>query len=234
MWQAIQTFVEQAGDDTDEDALFRRFESAATELGYPFYAFGALWGDPDAIKLNPAPAVRLNYPGEWVAHYFAAGYDKIDPVVLVSPYAQTSVTWAELRSYRPEFFDDAATYGLRSGIAIPLRAIQGCYVLCVASGDDRPIRPKERARLEVFAHGLFAAYQRLRQLPAQDHGLTANTVEVIRLSMAGLSTAEICNRLKLTMDGVHWCLKDARKKLKCANTAQVYLKAIQQGIVAVS
>lgn len=233
MWRVIQAFVEGAVNVSDEETLFDRLERVATELGYPFWAFGALWGDPEAIKQNPAPAVRLNYPQAWIDHYFATGYDKVDPVISMAPYANTSVTWAELRHYRPDFFDDAAAHGLKTGIAIPLRAIQGVYVLCVATGDDKTISLAERARLELLASGFFSVYLRLRELVTTDHGLTTNTVEVIRLSMAGLSTAEICARLNLTADGVHWCMKDARKKLKCANTPQVYLKAIQQGIVAV-
>lgn len=233
MWQRIQAFVEGAGEVTDEATLFQRLETAADDLGYPFYAFGALWGDPAAIAGHPAPAVRLNYPPDWIDHYFKTGYDKTDPVVLVSPYAHTSVTWDELRPYRPEFFDDAAAHGLRSGIAIPLRAIQGCYVLCVATGEARAISAGERARLEVFAAGFFAAYQRIRKLPPPDHGLSENTIKVVRLSMAGLAPAEIAERLELTVHGVYWCIKDAKKKLKCANQAQVYLKAIQQGIVAI-
>jgi len=233
MWQRLQAFIEKAGDQTDEAALFEGLEGTARDLGYPFYAFGALWGDPEAITLNPAPAVRLNYPQPWIDHYFAVGYDKIDPVVLVAPYAPTSITWEELRRYRPEFFDDAAAHGLRSGLAIPLRSIQGVYILCVATGQAKTISSAERARLEVFAHGFFSAYQRIRQLPPPDLGLTENTIEVLRLLMAGLSPAEIAERLKLSAAGVYWCIKDAKKRLKCATTAQLILKAIQQGIVAI-
>lgn len=233
MWQKVEVFVDGAAQVTSEADLFDRLERVVGDVGYPYYAFGALWGDPDAIGDHKAPAVRLNYPTEWIDHYFREGYDKIDPVVLMSPYAQSSVTWAELRHYRPEVFDDAARHGLRAGIAIPLRAIQGVYVLCLATGDDKPMDGIERARLELLAAGFFHAYLRLRELEVVDHGLTVNTVEVIRLSMAGLTTAEICARLQLTQDGVNWCMKDARKKLKCSTTAQVYMKAIQLGIVAV-
>ena len=121
MWTVIQAFTEKALGMKDEAELFQLLEHTAADLGYPYWAFGALWGDPEAIKQNPAPAVRLNYPPAWIEHYFKSGYDKIDPVVSVSPYAQTSVTWTELRHYRPEFFDDAASHGLRAGISIPLR-----------------------------------------------------------------------------------------------------------------
>lgn len=233
MWQKIQAFVEQSVSTTDEGRLFERLESVVAELGYPFWAFGSLWGDPESIKKNPAPAVHLNYPSGWIEHYFSVGYDKIDPVISMAPYANTSVTWEELRHYRKDFFDDAANYGLKTGIAIPLRAIQGVYVLCVATDEEKSIKGVERAGLELLAASFFAAYLRLRDRVPTDHALTHNTVEVIRLSMAGLSTAEICIRLNLSVDGVHWCMREARKKLKCANTPQVYLKAIQQGIVAV-
>ncbi|NUB03759.1 hypothetical protein GBZ48_31580 [Azospirillum melinis] len=232
MWQTIQTFLEGTPGIASEDELFQRFESVASEIGYPYYAFGALWGDPEAFADRPAPAVRLNYPEAWIAHYFAQGYDKIDPVVLMSPYALNSVTWDELRPYRPTFFDDAAAHGLTSGISIPLRAISGCYVLCFASGDERRIGATERNRMELLAHGFFAAYQRVRQLHRVDHGLSDNTVKVIRLSMAGLSVEEIAERLELTKAGVYWCIKDSKKRLKCSTQAQVYLKAIQLGIVA--
>lgn len=233
MWRAIQDFIDGLATIADEESLFSRLEAVMAELGYPFYAFGSLWGDPEAFGDRPKPAVRLNYPEAWIQHYFAKGYDKIDPVVSVAPYALTSVTWDELRPYRPDFFDDAALHGLRSGFSVPLRAIQGCYVLCGATGEDRSIELAERARLEVLAQGFFCAYLRLRRIEATEHNLSRNTVEVLRLGMAGLSVTEIAARLDLSSDGVYWCIKDAKKRLKCANQAQVYLKAIQQGIVAI-
>ncbi|MGY0794325.1 helix-turn-helix transcriptional regulator [Azospirillum argentinense] len=233
MWHQIETFVEGLSGVSDEETLFTRLEAIAADLGYPYYAFGSLWGDPAAMDAHPAPAVRLNYPPDWISHYFSSGYDKIDPVVSISPYAQTSVTWDELRPFRSDFFDEAAGFGLRSGISIPLRAIQGCYVMCLATPEAKTIELAERVRLELLAHGFFSAYLRARKLVKVDHGLSENTIKVIRLSMAGLSVAEIAERLELTSDGVYWCMKDARKRLKCANQAQVHLVAIQQGIVAI-
>ena len=217
MWQTIQAFVEQANGVTDEQTLFAQLETTAADLGYPYWAFGALWGDPAAYRDNPAPAVRLNYPKPWIDHYFREGYDKIDPVVLVAPYAPTSITWTELRKYRPEFFDDAAGYGLKTGISIPLRAIQGTYVVCFASSDPADITLEQCSRLEVFAHGFFSAYLRIRKLSPPDHGLSARTIDVIRLSMAGLSAQEIAERLDMSTHGVYWCIKDAKKRLKCSN-----------------
>lgn len=231
MWDVITKFIEEAVAAKDEQELFGMLERTALRLGYPYYAFGALWGDPAAYEDHKAPAVRLNYPAEWIARYFAAGYDKIDPVVLIAPYAQTSVTWDELRHYRPEFFDEASSFGLVDGLTIPLRSIQGCYVMCLAATEKEPMLSVKRAQLEAFAHGFFAAYLHLRGLESATHDLSANTVDVIRLSMAGLKTDEIAKRLSLTVDGVHWCIKDARKKLGATTLAQLHLKAIQQGIV---
>lgn len=232
MWHAIQTFAEAGPELSDEDHLFERLEATATQQGYPYFAFGALWGDPEAYKAHPAPAVRLNYPAEWIAHYFALGYDKIDPVVSISPYAQTSITWEELKPYRPAFFDDAARYGLRAGISFPLRAITGCYVLCLASEENRTIDQAERAHLELFAQAFFLIYQRVRKLTRTDHGLSDNTIRVIRLAIAGYEVPEIAERLNLSKMGVYWCMKDARKRLDCANNAQLYSRAVQLGIVA--
>lgn len=233
MWDAIQAFVDGASRVADEETLFGQLERLAAGLGFPYYAFGSLWGDPAAMQDHPAPAVRLNYPQGWIDRYFERGYDKIDPVVLVAPYAQTSVTWDELRPYRPDLFEDAGAHGLHGGISIPLRAIQGCYVLCLVTDRPHQFEPIDRVRLEVLAHGFFAAYQRVRQISVPDYGLTPNTVEVIRLSMAGLAVEEIAERLGLSKVGVYWCIKDAKRRLKCANSAQLYLKAIQCGIVAV-
>lgn len=232
MWPAIQNFAKAGVQITDEDQLFEQLEKIATQEGYPYYAFGALWGDPEAYKAHPAPAVRLNYPVDWINHYFACGYDKIDPVVSIAPYALTSITWGELRPYRPAFFDDAVQHGLRTGISIPLRAITGCYVLCLASGEDRAIDPPERAQLELFAQAFFSVYQRVRKLARTDHGLSDNTIKVIRLAIAGYEVPEIAEKLGLSKMGVYWCVSNARERLDCANNAQLYSRAVQLGIVA--
>lgn len=233
MWDSIQAFIQGCAGLTDEAVLFRKLETTAGDVGYPYWAFGALWGDRAAYHIHPPPAVRLNYPPAWIQRYFAAGFDKIDPVVQLTPYVHTSVSWDELRHYRPDFFDEAAAFGLGMGLSVPLRGVQGTYVLCFARPEADAIMATERIALEVLAHGFFTAYLRVRDLQPVQHDLSENTIEVIRLSLAGLSPKDVATRLDLSVAGVYWCLKDAKKKLQCSNQAQLYLKAIQSGIVAI-
>lgn len=229
----LDVFARDAAACTSVRDLYAVLASTLDRAGFPFWAFGALWGDGNAFEDHAEPAVALNYPDDWIRAYFKAQYERVDPVVLVMPYATGAVQWRDLRHYCPEMFDAAAEYGLKSGVSIPLRTLSGCYVFCAVRSDPADLDAETLLMLEMIAAGFFAAYLRLRCVSPESHSLTANTVEVLRLTMAGRTRKEIAAQLGLTVDGVHWCLKDAKAKLQCRTTEAALLRAVSLGILRI-
>lgn len=70
--------------------------------------------------------VMWNYPAEWQERYSRMGYAKIDPLIKKGRKEAGPFRWSEV--YTDEsitedgrrVLDEAATFGLRSGVTVPL------------------------------------------------------------------------------------------------------------------
>lgn len=234
MKEAAQSFIA----DTmlvglEREALFARLEQALLTVGFPYFAFGSLWGNDPSVDRAQPPAIRLRYPNDWITRYFAAGYAAVDPVLLAAPHTQTSASWSELYAYHPRLFDEASEYGIRSGVAVPLRAFNGGYVINFASDSNIKISKHDRACLESIAYNFFLSFTRTADNDKTINKLSSNTIATLKLYINGLSTSEIADELGITKQGVYWCIESAKKSLGCRNQAQLFLRAIQLGIVAI-
>ena len=90
-------FIEATNRAQSPTEVFDLLRGAVATCGFDQLAFGAL-SQPQQNQLAddiPAPAVALNYPEEWIRHYFERGYEKIDPVVLLSPRTTTPLVWED-------------------------------------------------------------------------------------------------------------------------------------------
>lgn len=68
-------FIEQSNQASTSGELFALFESAMADEGCSYVAYGSLTNHVvyNAARYE-APAVVLNYPDTWVAHYFEQKY----------------------------------------------------------------------------------------------------------------------------------------------------------------
>ncbi|WQO97951.1 autoinducer binding domain-containing protein (plasmid) [Sinorhizobium meliloti] len=90
----------------------------ARELGFEYYAY---------LNLQPVGTFAVsNYSPEWQDRYFSKSFSEIDPVVLIAKSTMRAFTWSsentrKVRSRRVrQFYLDAAGFGIRSGITIPV------------------------------------------------------------------------------------------------------------------
>ncbi|RVP75983.1 autoinducer-binding protein, partial [Sinorhizobium meliloti] len=90
----------------------------ARELGFEYYAY---------LNLQPVGTFAVsNYSPEWQDRYFSKSFSEIDPVVLIAKSTMRAFTWSsentrKVKSRRVrQFYLDAAGFGIRSGITIPV------------------------------------------------------------------------------------------------------------------
>ncbi|WP_234834401.1 autoinducer binding domain-containing protein, partial [Sinorhizobium meliloti] len=106
----------------------------ARELGFEYYAY---------LNLQPVGTFAVsNYSPEWQDRYFSKSFSEIDPVVLIAKSTMRAFTWSsentrKVRSRRVrQFYLDAAGFGIRSGITIPVAtafrrmAMRDCQEFC--------------------------------------------------------------------------------------------------------
>src|SRR5581483_4940486 len=99
---------------------FARIARRITErLGFRWFAYLRLSDD--------MPRLMSSYPRSWTDRYFELGYQQIDPVVRRARYERELFRWdgsapkAEGTREQRRFFDEAMTFGIKSGVTVPIR-----------------------------------------------------------------------------------------------------------------
>ncbi|WP_456837572.1 autoinducer binding domain-containing protein [Bradyrhizobium sp. USDA 4486] len=123
MESTFQEFVD-AIQTADDARAFERIATRLTQkLGFERFAYLRLDGE--------APLLISSYPRSWTSRYFQLGYQQLDPVILRARAERDLFCWggagriaAGNRAQR-QFFDEATTFGIRSGITVPIRGAFG-------------------------------------------------------------------------------------------------------------
>lgn len=142
----VEDFIEQSNQATNLTTLFSIYSAAMEQYGYDRVLF-ALVNDHPTLQQEAQHGVVKNYPEDWVAHYLAEGYDKIDPVrqrVMVSVEAFTwdqLVATTQFSKIQQKLFNEAREAGLNNGIGIPLRGPGGTIAGVGAASSQLNVSP---------------------------------------------------------------------------------------------
>lgn len=210
------------------DALF----SAADAMGFRYACFGTMSEAINERRRDGCPWLAVNYPDKWINRYLDQGYCDIDPVIQLNSSRVLTVNWDDLVAHRRDFFSEAAGFGLRSGVTIPIHTSNNHYFMCFASDHEGMVTPEVQARLNGLAFMVFQNWYQACPPSLVDYELSQKTLMILKMMDTEKTTTKIGQRIGMTKDGVAWHLKKARKKLDCQNTTQAYAKALSQGLFA--
>lgn len=242
----IAEFIEESNRLSTPDEQFGLLKQAAGALGFNHLAYGVLKGEmPEPPIPGAGPAVLLNYPQDWVRHYFDNGYQQIDPVIaytpiLPGPYRwQSLAQWFDLDERQSRLFDESDAAGISHGISVPLHGPLGSVaVVSFASshGDgDIDIDPNIgrlqalAAQFHVAFTGVAAGYDPGRQ---SSH-LTEREQECLCWVARGKSSWDIGRILGISEFTVNYHLKKTLRKLETHNRIVAVVKAIRLGLIRV-
>lgn len=222
-------FLEQADGVAQPQKLFDLVCAFALNFDCPWIAYGSL--TPDQKFLKPArrdPAVMLNYPDEWQQRYFEMGYAKIDPIIKASRKRAGTFSWSEVYNDASttederRVFDEAAMFGLRSGISIPLHRPDGSFAVMSFSQvltENSTIYPSHTWRLSLR---LFNSVD--SRGGEESIGLSQREKECIAWVAQGKTSWEIGKT-------VNFHVKNLMRKMKVSNRMAAVIKALNIGII---
>lgn len=182
-----------------------------------------------------------NFPADWLGYYDRLGYFDIDPLVQhcrqhVTPCAWSAGRSAEAGSARLRYFREAAEFGLRTGVALPVHAPGSqSFMMNVAT------EASTREPLDAFAFGellLLAMFvhetiQRLSQATAQEPvHLTQREIDTLRWAAEGKTSWEIGQLIGIGERTVIFHLNNAAKKLGVIGRRQAVTRAIALQLIA--
>lgn len=184
----------------------------------------------------------------WLALYERERYVEVDPRLRMVESTSLPVLWEGAsergRSAREDrFLDDAARFGICSGVVIAQNDIRQRSVIAMFNSERttndtvrRRMMERNLSDLVLFAQ-YFSEYFLLQHhdVPApRTQALTDREREVLCLVARGMSGARIGRELKLSERTVQLYLDEARHKLGASNRQHAVAKALQSGLIAVS
>jgi len=186
--------------------------------------------------------IYTNYPSDWLDHYDTNNYINQDPIVKYCINSTQAICWHELRKIKNSkvdniFFNDAAKYGLRSGLSVPIHGSKGeMGIFSLAS--KQPSEGKSHKEIEqslmvaqTVATGAFSRMLLLYHSKNKRDDLTKRERDSLYWAAEGKTTWEISQILTCSERTVYFHLNNASKKLKVVNRYQAISQAILLGYI---
>lgn len=216
-----------------QDMLTGVLPKLVEELGFDSYAY--LYVHPSLTK-----AVS-NYAPEWQKHYFDNGYAAIDPVVATAkstlrPFAWSSSSYPGETKEARRFYSEAAVFGIRSGVSIPVRtACRHMSMLTLASNKpsltlDRDIDQIAAITAVAYLHARIEG-QDTEPTGQPQFDLTARQAACLKWSAEGKSMKAIAVLENMSFSTVSFHLNNARKALDASSLAQATALATKLGLI---
>ncbi len=204
-------------------------------MGFDYYACGIRHLVPFT---RPITEVIGSYPDDWLAHYQAQDYARIDPALLHGLRSSEMVVWDDaLFCESHQLWGEAREHGLRVGATLPLRSSnQTLSVLSVARQAGR-ISRAEGAMVRLHLRCLIEhAMQRLAELghpmlSQPSITLSHRERQVLQWTADGKSSGEIALILDISINTVNFHLKAILKKFKATSKTLAAAHAAMLGLL---
>jgi LuxR family transcriptional activator of conjugal transfer of Ti plasmids len=215
----------------DERTIKQALRNFAAAVGFDRFAYlNISAGDVRALT---------NYPTEWQHVYLTNNYAAIDPVVTIAKRAMQPFGWSqgETAGAMPSsihFFGEAADFGIRSGVSIPVRGGFGRTALLTLASD----KPSADAEIRNAVHAITAVafvHIHLNRIVRAPRGtavaLTPRQSLCLSWASMGKTMDEIADLLGISERAVRFYVKGARDRLGATNTTHAVRLAVEQNLI---
>ncbi|RWA95910.1 LuxR family transcriptional regulator [Mesorhizobium sp.] len=234
-------FLAHADGVAQTEQLFEQLAAFVLNFDCPWIAYRSLTPDQTLLKsVRRDPAVLRNYPDEWLKRYFKMGYDRIDPIVKTSRKRVGAFRWSDVykdvstTEDERRVFDEAATFGLRRGISVPLHGPHGGFaIMSFARPSDREFRSGTLIYLQLAAFYFHLKVSQLANLSGIGDipKLSLRERECISWAARGKSSWEIGKILGISTNTVNFHIKNLKAKLRSSSRTAAAIKAVDFGII---
>ncbi len=222
-------------------------------FGFDSFMYG-MSVDRQSTNLRIPPECQMyvftTLPDAWVARYDQLAYIEIDPRILKTWESAIPLVWDSrsecgVDERTDAFLEDAARYGVASGIAMPIHDAK-YQRIAVALNSASPIIDDRRGTeiasqlgdivlLGTYFHEIFCKGVVDRNVPPSSRGasLSPRQCECLGLAARGLTTEDIALKLGISIRTAQFHFDGIRSKLAAANRQEAIAIAIARGIIKV-
>lgn len=235
-------YLDRTNGVAQPQEIFDLLAAFAQKLNCPWIAYLPLTSGQETLEqLCRDPTTMLNYPKEWQKRYFDMGYYKIDPIIKKIRQRLGALHWKDVyddattTEDERRIFDEAAMFGLRAGVTVPLHGPNGKLAMmsfAQSSSYDMPSKIVKYLELSAFNFLLiFDKYEASRRAYQAVSCLSAREKECIIWVSRGKSSFIIGTLLGISENTVNFHIKKAMNKLNCSSRTAAAVKALKLGIV---
>ncbi|MER9237304.1 LuxR family transcriptional regulator [Mesorhizobium sp. M0622] len=234
-------FVNKADDLVDSERLFYLLADFASSFGCRWIAYSCLTPDRESLSaVSRDPAAFLHFPQRWQERYAEMGYDRIDPVVKISRKREGAFRWSEVYNdastseKERKVLDEAATFGLRSAVSVPLHGPYASFaILSFAQPRECEFQNETVAYLQFSALHFHLKITELGRPKESDTGihLSSREKECLLWTARGKSSWETGMILGISANTVNFHIKNIMRKLDAASRTVAAVKAIRLGLI---
>jgi DNA-binding CsgD family transcriptional regulator len=217
---------------TSVDQLEYVLRGECTRLGFHSYIYALRV----PTSYSNAQIIMLDgYPEGWVKRYFEKAYFDVDPVMGWCVKHVVPLLWSNLTlepgSLAQTMMHEAAEYGLRDGVTMPVHSPQGELGILSLSVNAPPpearlIAEKNLPYVQLLASQLHQAVRRISGLMEDDDStLTARERECLSWAADGKTSGEIAQILEITERTVNFHLNNATQKMDAISRQHAVSKA---------
>lgn len=239
----LDEFIRSLSRTSNEDETNAAFREALNQIGFDSFAYLGL--RVAGAGERPRPYFITSYPVPWVETYDSSGYLRIDPVLLEAPGRALPWIWGgqshRRRASEPQrkFFDEAQSFGIQCGLAVPVHAAGGEFGLVSIAWDgsesDFQKLLKERQHdLHLAAVYLHNHATRFVESAAEAEAIriTIRERECLLWSALGKSSWEIGQIIGVSEPTVNFHLKNAMAKLGVHSRVHAVVRACALGLIS--
>ncbi|MBP2236135.1 LuxR family quorum-sensing system transcriptional regulator CciR [Sinorhizobium kostiense] len=231
-------FLDQTDGVARSEQLFDLLSAFALQYECPWVAYSSHSAD-QILKSRRAPSL-MSYPDEWQEHYVRTGYDSIDPIIKRSRKELGAFRWSEVYNgvstteAERRFFDEAATFGLKSGISVPLHGPGGGFsIMSFARPSCRELQNQTITYLQVAALHFHLRLARIvnSRCIQKAPNLSLREQECLLWAARGKSSWDIGVILGISENTVNFHMKKVLRKLDVTSRTVAAIKAATLGII---
>lgn len=179
-----------------------------------------------------------NYDKNWHGIYEKNKLWKIDPVIMYK--SADYAVWDRFFFIKhEEIYSYSIKHGFQGGVTFTLPLPQGYNSILSFSNISHPITKKE---IELARTNYIKIYTRIiNMIILSDHGdikfnqnkteLTNRELMILMLSVDGMTSAEIAEKIYISKSTVDFHILNIMKKLNCKNKFQAIAKALIIGLI---
>ena len=237
----VPCFVSSLLEAKTGSQLVETVRQLIAAIGFETFEYGAIF--PNATD-DPDVGVVSTADRGWIERYDRLMYFRVDPRVQNCLRQVSPFIWESAGRYGPTaeaFLRDAGRYGLRSGIALPLRSPVGENAMFWVDSSQEKLPDDGQLQLAIGRAYLLASYFHdcfFHNLRAHCTGaktrpgnVSKRELQVLALASQGHSSKRIGRELEISESTANYHIATVMRKLGVRTRSAAVAMAVQAGLI---